>query len=189
MSKIEQLIDEIENYIASCKPQAFTNNRKLIVDKDEIEELLAELRSRTPDEIKKYQKIISNQEAILTSAKDQADAIIEQANKQTDEMVNEHEIMQRAYKKASEIIDNANAQAQEIIDKASAEAAAVQSGAIRYTDDMLKNLQTIISHTVEASNSRQSAFMGSLQNIYEVIPANRKELNPDELIQPVEDEE
>ena len=52
MSRIEQLISEIEEYIDGCKAQPFTNNKKIIVDKDEMEELLVELRLRTPDEIK-----------------------------------------------------------------------------------------------------------------------------------------
>ena len=63
-SKIEQLIDEIEQYIDSCKYQALSNT-KIIVNKEEIDELLRELRMKTPDEIKRYQKIISNKEAIL----------------------------------------------------------------------------------------------------------------------------
>ena len=36
--------------------------------------MLAELRLKTPEEIKKYQKIINNKEAILNDAKEQADA-------------------------------------------------------------------------------------------------------------------
>ena len=64
MSRIEQLISEIEEYIDSCKFQALSNS-KIIVNKEEMEELLVELRMRIPDEIKKYQKIISQQETIL----------------------------------------------------------------------------------------------------------------------------
>ena len=37
-SRIEQLIDEIEEYIDSCKYQTFSNS-KILVNKDEIEEL------------------------------------------------------------------------------------------------------------------------------------------------------
>ena len=59
MSRIEQLISEIEEYIDSCKFQALSNS-KIIVNKEELEELLVELRLRIPDEIKKYQKIISS---------------------------------------------------------------------------------------------------------------------------------
>ena len=42
-SRIEQLIDEIEEYIDSCKYQALSNT-KIIVNKEEIDELLRELR-------------------------------------------------------------------------------------------------------------------------------------------------
>ena len=58
MSKIEQLIGEIEEYIDGCKLQPFSST-KIIVDKAQLEELLTELRHRTPDEIKKYQKILA----------------------------------------------------------------------------------------------------------------------------------
>ena len=87
MSRIEQLIGEIEEYIDSCK---FTplSNTKIQVNKEELEELLVELRLRIPDEIKKYQKIISNQEAIISEAKTQADTILAQATEQTNELVN-----------------------------------------------------------------------------------------------------
>lgn len=67
MSRIEQLIGEIEEYIDSCKFQPLSTT-KIIVNKEELDELLVELRLRIPDEIKQYQKIISNQEAILSDA-------------------------------------------------------------------------------------------------------------------------
>ena len=46
MSRIEQLISEIEEYIDSCKFQALSNS-KIIVNKEEMEELLVELRMRS----------------------------------------------------------------------------------------------------------------------------------------------
>ena len=77
------------------------------MNKEELEELLVELRLRIPDEIKQYQKIISNQDAILNEARTQADAMLQEANAQTNELVNEHEIMQRAYANANEVIEQA----------------------------------------------------------------------------------
>ena len=62
MSRIEQLIGEIEMYLDSCKSQAFSNSKRIVVEKDVIDEMLVELRMRTPEEIKKYQKIIANKE-------------------------------------------------------------------------------------------------------------------------------
>ena len=48
-SRIEQIIEEIEEYIDGCKYQALSSS-KIIVNKDELEELLNELRSKTPEE-------------------------------------------------------------------------------------------------------------------------------------------
>ena len=94
-SRIEQLIDEIEEYIEGCKPK-FMSNTEIIVNKDEIDELLRELRMKTPDEIKRYQKIISNKEAILEDARNKAESLINEATIHTNQLINEHEIMQQA---------------------------------------------------------------------------------------------
>ena len=103
MSRIEQLISDIEAYIDNCKYQPFSNN-KIIVDKDQLEDMLSELRLKTPDEIKKYQKILNNKDAIISDAKEQAESILNAAQIQTEELINEHEIMQRAYAQANQLI-------------------------------------------------------------------------------------
>ena len=179
MSRIEQLIDEIEEYIEGCKTQPFSST-KIIVDKAQLEELLVELRHRTLDEIKKYQKILSNKEAIIVDARAQANRMIEDATEQTNEMINEHEIMQRAYIKANEIIDQATKQAQEIVDNAVDDANSIRIGAVNYTDDMLNSLQTIISHTMENTQAKFANFMTSMKSSYEIVSANRRELAPSE---------
>ena len=104
MSRIEQLISDIESYIDTCKYYPLSNV-KIIVNKETLEDMLTELRLKTPDEVKKYQKILSNKDAILADAKEQADAIINAAQVQTEELINEHEIMQRAYAQANDLIE------------------------------------------------------------------------------------
>ena len=175
MSRIEQLIGEIEEYIDSCKFQPLSTT-KIIVNKEELDELLVELRLRIPDEIKQYQKIISNQEAILSDAHTRADALLAEATAQTNELVNEHEIMQKAYAHANEVIEQAQAQAQAIIDSAVNDANNIRQGSIQYTDDMLRSLQTIINHTMEGAKGRFDSFMNSMQSSYDIVSSNRNEL-------------
>ena len=115
-SRMEQIIEEIEEYIDNCKYQPLSST-KIVVNKDELEELLTELKMKTPEEIKRYQKIISNKEAILADAQAKADAIIAQAQVQTSELVSEHQIMQQAYAQANEVVMIATKQAQEILDR------------------------------------------------------------------------
>ena len=175
MSRIEQLIGEIEEYIDSCKFQPLSNT-KILVNKEELEELLVELRLRIPDEIKKYQKIISNQDAILNEARTQADAILAQATAQTDELVKEHEIMQRAYAEADEVVAQAQQQAQEIIDSAVEDANSIRQSSVNYTDDMLRSLQTIIAQSMEEAQGRFEAYFNSMQSSYDIVMSNRNEL-------------
>lgn len=175
MSRIEQIINEIEEYIESCKFQPLSNT-KILVNKEEIEELLVELRLRIPEEIKKYQKIISNQDAILKEARSQADAMVAKATEQTNELVNEHEIMQRAYAEAESIIQNARVDAQSIVDQAVAEANGMRQSSVQYTDDMLKSLQTIIKHSMDEAQGRFDSFASSLQSSYDIVSSNRNEL-------------
>ena len=88
-SRIEQIIEEIEEYVESCKFQPLSTT-KIVVNKEEISELLRELRLKTPDEIKRYQKIISNKDAILEDAQAKADALIAEAQAKAQELVTQH---------------------------------------------------------------------------------------------------
>lgn len=174
-SRIEQLIDEIEEYIDSCKYQPLSST-KIIVNKEEIDELLRDLRMKTPDEIKRYQKIISNKEAILNDARAKAEALINEATVHTNELINEHEIMQQAYAQANEIVTQATAQAQEIVDNATADANAIRIGAIQYTDDLMANAESIIGHTLDSYTTKYDGLINSLQECYDVVRNNRAEL-------------
>ncbi len=187
-SRIEQLIDEIEVYIDSCKYQPLSNS-KIIVNKEEIDELLRELRMRTPDEIKRYQKIISNKEAILNDARAKAEALINEATIHTNELINEHEIMQQAYAQANEVVTMATRQAQEILDNATIEANGMRMAAMQYTDGILANVETLLSQTMKTTRDNYDSFLGALSNYSDIVNANRVELNPPEADEYVPDEE
>ena len=173
-SRIEQIIEEIEDYIDSCKGPLFGGGDKIVVDRERMEELLRELRMKTPEEIKRYQKILANKDAILADAQQKAEAIIAQANIQNQELVNEHEIMQQAYEQANQVIEMATSQAQEILNNATRDANEIRLGAIQYTDDMLANMQTMLQDVVEKSNSHYSAMMDNFQQPGRTGPGDRR---------------
>jgi cell division septum initiation protein DivIVA len=176
---MEQIIDEIEEYIEGCKPQLLSST-KIVVDREELEELIAELRAKTPEEIKRYQKIISNKDAILADAQKKADEIIAQAQVQTSELVSEHQIMQQAYAQANEVVMIATKQAQEILDAATNEANSIRMGAMAYTDSQLKGVEDILTNAVDTSRARYENLISSLQGFLDVVSANRAQLYPSE---------
>lgn len=188
-SRIEQIIEEIEEYIdRDCKFQPLSTT-KIIVNKERLDELLRELRMKTPDEIKRYQKIIANRDAILADAKAKADAMIEEAQVQTTELVSEHEIMQQAYAQANEIVTAATAQAQQILDNATNDANQIRIGAIHYTDDLLSQAESAIGRTLDTYTSKYDSLVNSLQECYDMVRNNRAELDvPPETEQSVQSE-
>ena len=176
-SRMEQIIEDIEEYIDSCKFAALSNN-KILVNKEELEELIQELRAKTPEEIKRYQKIISNKEAILADAQAKADQIIAQAQIQTNELVSEHQIMQQAYAQANEVVMLATKQAQEILDNATNEANALRMSAMSYTDGQLKSIEDLLVTSIDTTKARSENLISSLQSYLDVVVSNRTQLYP-----------
>ena len=188
MSRIEQLISDIESYIDNCKFQPLSNT-KIIVNKDQLEDMLNELRLKTPEEVKKYQKILNNKDAIIADAKEQAETIVNAAQIRTEELINEHEIMQRAYAQANALIEQATAQAQQILDNATNDANQIRIGAIHYTDDLLSQAESAIGRTLDTYTSKYDSLVNSLQECYDMVRNNRAELDvPPETEQSVQSE-
>ena len=176
-SRIEQIIEEIEEYVEKCRYQPLSTT-KIIVNKEELEELLRELRLKTPDEIKRYQKIIGNKDAILADPQSKANNIIEDAKKQAQKLVQDTEIMKAAYAQANDTVNEANKQAQGILDSAESDAENIRSSAINYTDQILSNISTIMGNAIADVGEKYNEFATSIQSYYDLVNENRSELSP-----------
>lgn len=175
MSRIEENIERIENYIDECKPAAFSST-KIVVNREEFEVMLDELRQSIPEEVEKYKKVINNQEAIITNARLQAEGVMNEANRMQSEMVSEHEIMQKAYSNAEKVIENANAQADAIVNKATAEAQQMQRSIMKYSDEMMGLLEKAIDDMMRNSKTKYDSFYSVLGQNLATVMENRAQL-------------
>ena len=173
MSKIEQTIAEMEDFIDNCKLQQLSNSN-IIVNKNELEEYIEELKANIPDEIKKYQRIIANRDAILKDAQDKAEEMIKKANEMTVQLVSEHEIMQQAYKEANSVVQDAHAEADAIMSKTVSESNALKTATNQYLDDALASIQNILNTSIEGLNVKYDSLLRSLESSLEVTTKNRK---------------
>lgn len=174
-SRIEQLIEDIYEFVESCRMQPLSST-KVVVPKDELYDLLDELRLRTPDEIKRYQKIISNRDAIIADAEEKADGILVEAREKAKELINDHEIMQQAYYEANEMIMQASKEAENLRNNAIAESEQIRTGALAYSNDILTEVERVVAVAYETASSRYDGFIGSLRENLEVLSNNRREL-------------
>lgn len=174
-SRIEQIIEDIYDFVESCKPQAFSSS-KVIVPKDELYDLLDELKLRTPDEIKRYQKIIANRDSILSDAEKKAEAVLEEARATTNSMINESDIMQQAYERANQVVAQAEEEANQILQEANQDAAQIRTGALSYAEEMLGEVEKVIGHAFESTKSRCDSLVETLHGNLEVLTSNRNEI-------------
>lgn len=175
-SKIESMIDELQQFIeVEGKPTAFKPDC-ITINRDELDSYVDDLRANIPAEIRQYQKIINNKEAILADAQRKADAIIAEAQIQTNELVSEHQIMQQAYAQANEVVLIASKQAEEMLDKATCDANDIRMGAMEYTDGLLRSVQDILAASIDTTRSRMESYLDQMQGYYDIVCANRNEL-------------
>lgn len=175
-SRIEQLIEDIYEFVESCRMQPLSST-KVIVPKDELYDLLDELRLRTPDEIKRYQKIISNRDAIIADAESKAEGILVQTREKAKELLNEHEIMQQAYYEANEMIMQASQEADRLRREAQEEADQIRTGALVYSNEVLSEVERVVASAYENALSKYDNFIGTLRNSLDIISHNKRELS------------
>ena len=181
-SRIEQKIEDIYAFIESCKMQRLSATR-VIVPKDELYDLLDDLRRDIPTEIKRYRKILNQRDEILDDANTKAQAMLADAKEQYRALVEEHNIMQQAYQEAEKTVNEANARAKAIIDDARSQAEEIGNGAIYYTSDLLTMAEKTIQAAYTNTLNNSKALEKSLSDYLETVRKNKAEL----VIEPVAD--
>ena len=109
---IEQLIDALEDKIDACTTIPLWGRG--IIDKDELLDLVSDIRMKYPDEMKQAKWVKEERSRIISDAQKEAAAIIKAAEEKIAAMVNDHDITQQAYEKANQIVDSAQQNAHEI---------------------------------------------------------------------------
>lgn len=175
-SEIEDIIDSIEDFIEECKPAVFSSG-KITVDRDQMESLLEELRSRTPVEIKQYQRVLKNKDAIIEQARKQADAIIAEAKAKSNQMMSENEIMQQAYAKANEVVGIAKKDADEILTKATEDANSIRLSSLRYSDQLMSDIGSVLQSAIDTTQTGMGNYLNTMKKYLETINVNRSQIS------------
>lgn len=142
-----RLLEELEEIVESGSSIPFAH--KVLVDKDEILEIIKEIRLHLPDEVKQAQWIKEERQRILVEAQQEAEAIIQEANEHIAAMVEQDEITKIARKQAEDIITQAQTGAKEM-----------RLGARDYADEILSKVQQTLTDLVETINNNRNELKG-----------------------------
>ena len=103
---VNSLIDMLYEKIEDARSPALKPNMSM-VDRDEMLELLDELRSQLPVEIKRAQELLAAREKFVEDAKRDVDRMMRQAELEAKSKVSESEVMAAAKERSRQIIAHA----------------------------------------------------------------------------------
>lgn len=155
--EIFTLLENLEEIIEKSKNMPFTS--KGLVDRDELLDIIKEIRIQLPDELKQAKWIKEERERIMAEAHKDADDIVKEAENRIISMIDEHEITRKAYDKKEEIVAQANEMHRTIVRDTNVyadELLANVEGAVKMLEETLANVEVTIKQTVETiENNRK----------------------------------
>ena len=101
--EIFTLLETLEDMLENSKKVPFTTRG--MVDKEEMLEIIKEIRIKLPDELKQAKWVKEERQRILVEAQKEADGIVKEAENRIISMIDEHEITRKAYEQKKEIIE------------------------------------------------------------------------------------
>lgn len=142
-----KLLDELEDIIEGGSTIPFA--AKVLVDKEDVLDIVKEIRIKIPDEIKQAEWIKEERQRILAEAQSEADNIAEEAKVHIEEMIEKDEITKQANLRAEEIMKTAQKNAKEI-----------RIGAREYADHLLKEVQNNLKKTLDTIDNNREELKG-----------------------------
>jgi vacuolar-type H+-ATPase subunit H len=134
--EILSVLEALEELVE--KSRGIPLSGKCLVDRDEILEIVKEIRLKLPDDIKQAKWVKEERQRILLEAQKEANSVIQEAEGKIASLVDEHEITKKAYEQANEIISNAQKNAREI-----------RLGTKDYADSVLNKVEEILQDTMD----------------------------------------
>ena len=119
-----ELIDSLEDLID--KAVGIPLSGKCMVDRDEILDIIQEIRLQLPEDLKQAKWVKEERQRIINEAQKEANNILKGAEDKIISMINEHEITKKSYEQAREVEVTAKKRSKEI-----------KMGTVQYVEDVL----------------------------------------------------
>src|SRR5918999_1253608 len=97
------LIDKLDDTIHNAKPVPLTDQVR--VDKEEIYDILDQMRATIPEEIKQARWIVKERQEMLAEAKREAERILKEARDEQARLISEEEVVKQAERQAEDTLE------------------------------------------------------------------------------------
>lgn len=136
------LIDELESRLTEGRRIPLTS--RVIIDEEECFDIINEMRSRIPEEVKQARRTERERERIIAQAHEEAERLVTLAKERAKEVLGDDEIVKGAEARAQTIIERAQGEADKIKTDADDYVIAVLS----YLESQLGSLLTTVQNGI-----------------------------------------
>ncbi|MCI8965178.1 MAG: ATPase [Clostridia bacterium] len=157
--EIFTLLESIEDLIERSKAVPFTD--KGVINKEEVLELIREIRLKLPEDLKQAKWVREERTRIIQEAQKEADDIVKEAENRIISMIDEHEITRKAYEEKTKIIETAHELSREM-----------SEGTKGYADNILGNIE----NTIETLEKDLESAQVTIRDALGILKNNRREL-------------
>ena len=169
---VNRLIDMLYERVEEAKSPALKPNLSM-VDRDEILDLLDELRAQVPVEIKRAQELLAAREKFVEDAKRDVERMMRQAELEAKTKVSESEVTYAAKEKARQIIARAEERSRQLYQVAN-----------EYAEDVMSRTEEAVQAALdEVKQSRmqfRSASNAKMQEVRAKLDENPADASSDE---------
>ncbi|MBQ1407643.1 MAG: hypothetical protein IIY88_05875 [Eubacterium sp.] len=159
-----ELLDELEDIVDTASAVPLTG--RIVVEKNEILDLVGDIKRSLPDDVKQAQWLRNEQDRILNDAKQEYEKLLLEAKKQADSMVDNHEITLKAKKQAEQVNASADDYSRQM-----------KMRTYDYLDKMIYDMQTKMQTIQEKYfNDLYNYCDKQFEMIEEELQKNRNEL-------------
>jgi cell division septum initiation protein DivIVA len=166
-------LQQLEDMVKEAKSMPLSSSA--LLNRDELLELLGEMKESLPEEIKQARWVVKDREELLAKARRDADRMVEEARAEQLRLASQEEVVKRA-----------EVEAERVVAEAEAEARRVRLEAEDYADAKLAQFEIAlqrIAEELDATTRFLAKTAGHVQAGREKlrgVPPARRELGPEE---------
>lgn len=175
-------IQALEDMVRDAKSMPLSSSA--LLNRDEMLEVIDELKSSLPDEIKQARWVVKDREELLAKARRDAEVMVEQARAEQLRLASHEAVVERANEESERILQQAENDARklrlEAEDYVDAKLAQLEGALQRILEDVIETNQSI-SRTIDQVQAGREKLRGS-------VPTTNVEIGPDVQMPMLEDE-
>ena len=151
------LIDKLDDLVHNARTVPLTDS--VMVDREEIYDLLDQMRSTIPEEIKQARWIVKERQEMLAEAKQEAERVLKEAQERAEQLASEMEVVRLADRQAGQVLEDAREREREI-----------RLGAEDYADEVLGNLEVNLDKFLAAVRRGRERLQGRGEGVDDLQP-------------------